>query len=257
MRFSEANLSGEFLHHEGGISSQCEKVLDLFKESDEVVQTGRNVLKKVEFEGRECVVKAFRVPSFPQNYIYGMFAKSKAEKSYTHAQKLLDLGFQTPAPVGYFEYCSEGKLEASYYVCAYAEGVRTLFDIYHERKNLERGLMQNFMAYSQALHAKGVLHRDFNLKNILVSAVEGGHEFSLVDINRITWYDELPLEKAMESLSRLPFEAELRASMLAHYAELADVDVSRCETLLSQSVVKTQRYFRNKRRLRKIFPKKK
>ena len=257
MSFSEANLSGEFLHHKGDVSVLCEKVLNIYKDSDEVVQSGRNVLKKVEFERRTCVVKAFRVPSFPQDYIYGLFAKSKAQKSYSHAQKLLDLGFQTPAPVGYFEYCSGGRLEASYYVCEYAEGVRTLFDIYHERMDLERDLMQDFMAYSQALHVKGILHRDFNLKNILVSTMEGEHKFSLVDINRITWYDKLPLEKAMKSLSRLPFEAELRSSMLAHYAQLAGVDVSRCETLLNQSIGKTQRYFRNKRRLRKVFPKKK
>ena len=129
MSFSEDSLSGEFLQHEGDLVSQCERVLGLFEDSDEVVQAGRNVLKMVELEGRQCVVKAFRVPSFPQNYIYGLFAKSKAEKSYNNAQKLLELGFDTPLPMGYFEYSSEGKLKASYYVCEYAEGVRTLFDI--------------------------------------------------------------------------------------------------------------------------------
>ncbi len=256
MSFSKHSLSGEFLHNKATLTSLCEVILDLFEQSDEIVQAGRNTLKKVTFEGRDCVVKAFRIPSVPQNYSYGMLAKSKAKKSYDNGQKLLELGLLTPAPVGYFEYRSGGKLMASYYICEYAADVETLHDIRHREDGLNANLMEDFARYCYQLHSKGILHRDFNPKNILISENERGTAFSIVDINRITWYQKLSLEKAMESLSRLPFDGEIRTSILEKYAELSGVDVKRCQNLLNRSQQKTQRYFRNKRRLRKIFPKK-
>lgn len=257
MSSTKHSLSGEFLHDKENLICQSEVILDLFKQSKEVVQAGRNTLKRVDFETGDCVVKAFRIPSFPQNYSYGLLAKSKAKKSYDNGQKLLELGLRTPAPVGYFEYRSGGKLKASYYVCEYAADVVTLHDLWYREKSLDSKLIEEFASYCHRLHSQGVLHRDFNPKNILISEEEGGTEFSLVDINRITWYKDLPLGKAMESLSRLPFDGEIRASILEKYAELSGVDVERCQKLLNKSQQKTQRYFRNKRRLRKVFPKKK
>lgn len=256
MSINSSSPTGEFSSNKGNLSLQCESIIKKFTESDEIVQTGRNTLKKVTFEGCICVVKAFFIPRFPQNFSYGILSTSKAKKSYDNAKKLLKLGFQTPEPIGYFEYRSGGKLRASYYICKYATKTQTLNSFLNDDTQPSKELIQQFAKFCHCLHINGILHRDFNPKNILVSQTDRIRKFDLVDINRITWSKALSLKQSMASLSRLPFSESTRNLMLEHYASIAGERLEQCRSLLKKSEWKNQRYFRNKKRLRKLFPKK-
>jgi len=259
MTSSTSTPTGEFASQKD-LLHLSEAVQSQFEKSDEIIQKGRNTLKKVNFEGIDCVVKAFFIPRFPQNFGYGLFFNSKAKKSYNNGNKLLKLGFSTPKPVGYFEYRSGGKLRASYYICEFASDTQTLDVILKNLEELgkdaDEDLIQQFSAFCYKLHKHGILHRDFNPKNILISDQNGVKDFALVDINRITWLKSMPLEKCMASLSRLPFSDQTKSLMLKHYSKLAGVEIDQCLTLLDKAERKTEAYFRNKRRLRKWFPKK-
>jgi len=257
MSSSHPSLSGKFSTPPESFNTQCDKIVALYEESNDIVQAGRNTLKKIHFEGVACVTKSFRKPSFPQNFSYGLFAKSKANKSYHNAEKLNNLGFLSPIPIGYFEYRTGGKLTRSYYICEYEAETQTLQAILEKEAILDANLIQQFAEYSHALHSKGILHRDFNPKNILVGKKEDTYTFSLVDINRITWFSKLSLKQSMQSLSRLPFNDTTKKNLLTHYAKIAQFDFDQCYALLNKSEAQTQRYFRNKKRFRKIFPKRK
>jgi len=257
MSASSLNLSESFTKTKKNSTELCEKILRLFDGSKDVIQAGRNTLKLITLDNDQCVIKAFRVPTFPQNYSYGLISKSKAEKSFRNATKLINLGFLSPKPIGYFEYRSQGKMLNSYYLCKFEEGSQTLADMLDADPTLDDDLIQQFAEYSFNLHDKGVLHRDFNPNNILISQVDSKYSFSLVDINRITWFKKLSLQQSMQSLARLPLDDEVIDKLLHHYASKAQVNLDQCHSLLNQSRVKTQRYFRNKKRFRKIFPKRK
>lgn len=256
MSLTSPALTGEFISKKKEFSQQCEIIKKSYIKSDQILQAKRNTLKKVNFEGNDCVVKAFSIPHFPQNYSYGTFSKSKAKKSYDNAKKLLELGFHTPAPVGYFEYRTGFKLRASFYICNFAANTETLQTLLDKDDPLSPELIQQFAEFCHHLHLKGILHRDFNPKNILISNNDGVRKFSLVDINRITWSGPLSLDQSMASLSRLPFSESTRTLILENYANLAGVSLEECQKLLRKYHFKTQRYFRNKKRFRKIFPKK-
>ncbi|MGJ8656376.1 MAG: lipopolysaccharide kinase InaA family protein [Akkermansiaceae bacterium] len=257
MSLTSPTLSGEFTPSNGSFTQQCDSVTKLFQDSTEIVQKGRNTLKKITYQDTTCVVKAFFIPRFPQNYSYGTFSKSKAKKSYDNAKKLLQLGFSTPAPIGYFEYRSAFKLRASYYICKFANGTQTMHQLLDHPSPPSQEFIKQFAQFCRNLHLKGILHRDFNPKNILISDNKGVKDFSLVDINRITWSAPLSLEKSIGSLARLPFDDATRNLLLEHYAKLANADIITCQTILKKAEWKTQRYFRNKARFRKIFPKRK
>ena len=67
-------------------------------------------------------VKQFGTPSFPNNFIYGKLRKSKARRSFEHAHRLLQLGFDTPLPYAYIEIYRRNALgipmlRRSYYIC--------------------------------------------------------------------------------------------------------------------------------------------
>ena len=231
-------------------------VIEAFNNSTEILRASRNTLKVISFEGVACVVKAFKKPSFPQNYTYGLFSDSKAKKSYNNAKTILEKGFSTPKPIGYFEKRNAGKLIESYYLCEYAREAVTLQEIYTSSKTLPEQFIEKFATFCAELHVQGVLHRDFNLLNILVTDADRNPSFALVDINRITWYNSLTLKQAMRSMSRIRFKPHLEERFLTKYAKYRDLDPTLCQALLKREKLKTKRYFQNKKNLRKIFPKK-
>jgi len=254
---SRHRVNGKFSTTPNSLPQYCEEILLMFNDSEEIIQAGRNTLKLIHLDEIPCVIKAFRIPKFPQNYSYGLVAKSKAQKSFNNASKLIELGFLSPKPIGYFEYTSMGKIINSYYLCEYESDIQTLDEMLAETPTLNSSLIKQFAEYSYRLHQKGVHHRDFNPKNILINTKANAYTFSLVDINRITWFEKLSLKQSMYSLARLPFNDEVKNELLNHYAKIAKVDLDQCQSLLNSSIAKTERYFRNKKRFRKIFPKRK
>ncbi len=249
------NYRGKFISEKTDFQEQCDAIIDLNKNPDEVLRASRNTIHVIHYEGQPCVVKSFKIPSFPQNYSYGLFVKSKAQKSYDNASRLLELGFNTPAPVGYFEACKAGKLTTSYYLSDFHDaGIR--LDQLIKENTLTAAIIEDLAAYSYRLHKNGVFHRDFNPTNLLLTSGEQGTEFSIVDINRITWSQPLSKKASMSALSRLGLRGESRDRFLAHYAKISGIPEAECHEFLELAEQKTQLYFKNKKRLRLLFPKK-
>lgn len=72
-----------------------------------VIHQGRNELRKMEYNGKEYVIKSFHSPHLINRFVYGIFRPSKAKRSYDHAEMLLKIGVDTPQPVGYMNIRSE------------------------------------------------------------------------------------------------------------------------------------------------------
>jgi len=142
-------FTGKFCADAADFQQQCSEILEKFQDSSDVLRASRNTLKNVVFGGKTCVVKAFKKPSFPQNYSYGLFSDSKAKKSYNNAHTLIEKGFSTPAPIGYFEHREAGKLTVSYYICEYAESTETLKAIFDEENQFSESLIEQFAKFSR------------------------------------------------------------------------------------------------------------
>ena len=71
-----------------------------FNDSQEVLQQGRNTIKKLAIWDQELVVKSFKVPNAFQGFIYKFLRKSKAQRSFEYASSLISKGIDTPKPIG-------------------------------------------------------------------------------------------------------------------------------------------------------------
>lgn len=60
-----------------------------------VIHQGRNELRKMEYNGKEYVIKSFHSPHLINRFVYGIFRPSKAKRSYDHAEMLLKIGVGT------------------------------------------------------------------------------------------------------------------------------------------------------------------
>ena len=81
-----------------------------------VIHQGRNELRKMEYNGKEYVIKSFHSPHLINRFVYGIFRPSKAKRSYDHAEMLLKIGVGTPQPVGYMNIRSGLLFDKSYYL---------------------------------------------------------------------------------------------------------------------------------------------
>lgn len=156
--------------------------------AEKIYGGSRNSIYRLEVEGLgEVSIKEFRVPRFPNNYVYCGLRGSKARRSYEHALRLLEEGIQTPEPYGYIEVRSGliPSLGRSYYICAHTPYL-PIRDWEEHPESVEatarcigRGLAR--------LHRAGILHRDFSRGNVLIVTDSDGNpaDISLLDLNRM------------------------------------------------------------------------
>ena len=104
-----------------------------------VIHQGRNELRKMEYNGKEYVIKSFHSPHLINRFVYGIFRPSKAKRSYDHAEMLLKIGVGTPQPVGYMNIRSGLLFDKSYYISLLSTCPYHLRQPVHTAIRLRRG----------------------------------------------------------------------------------------------------------------------
>ena len=69
-----------------------------------VIHQGRNELRKMEYNGKEYVIKSFHSPHLINRFVYGIFRPSKAKRSYDHAVNAAENRCRHSATGGIYEY---------------------------------------------------------------------------------------------------------------------------------------------------------
>ncbi|OHD94670.1 MAG: hypothetical protein A2019_04965 [Sulfurimonas sp. GWF2_37_8] len=174
-------LNQKYPHFENNLLN----IKNIFKNSQESIHKARNELKIVELEGIKCVVKSFKVPHFINQIAYTFCREGKAKKSYQNAIKLMELGVNTPEPIGIIEFFEGGLLCESYFISMYEPYDFTIREVFHHKVNTYAEILKEFAAFTYSIHQKGVWHTDYSLGNILVTLEKESFKFSLVDINRM------------------------------------------------------------------------
>ncbi|MGY0392980.1 lipopolysaccharide kinase InaA family protein [Bizionia sp. KMM 8389] len=213
----------------------------------------RNSLKLFDLHGQTVNVKSFKVPNFINQVAYRFFRKSKAQRSYEYANRLLSLGIGTPQPIAYYEYKTPFLFKNSYYVSAHLP-----YDLTYRELTFDfnmphyEAILRAFTAFTYQLHEAGVHFLDHSPGNTLIQLNNGDYKFYLVDLNRMN-FGPMDFETRIKNFARLTTHKSMVAIMSDAYAKLSGYDYDAVYNVMWGETEAFQNRFQRKRRLKNKF----
>lgn len=216
-------LAEKYRHLESSLS-------DVAKLSDagETIYQARNKVSVTRLDEIALNIKAFKIPNIVNQLAYSTIRKSKAERSFFYAHKVIEAGFLTPAPVCFVEKHSGLLLKESYYVSVHEEFDGMLRELNYGTFDEHAALIKAFGLYTAQLHDAGILHIDYSPGNILYKKIDGEYSFYLVDLNRMKFAVDITAEAACRNFRRLWGSNEMLACFVEIYANARGFDKAYC-----------------------------
>lgn len=201
----------------------------------DVIHNRRNELRVMNIDaGPSVVVKSFAVPNFINRIVYGIFRKSKAQRSFEYAKRLDKLGIKTPMPVAYYTERCGLLFSSSFYVSLQSQCRYTFYDVISDLHLPNRDVYLRYLGEFVAnMHLNGVYPLDFSGGNILIDMVDGKPYIELVDLNRMA-FGEVDIYKGCCGFERLNLEPEALSIVARQYAISRGFDEHLCIALVKK-----------------------
>jgi len=211
----------------------------------------RNSIKLFDLDNQLVNIKSFQIPNVFNKIAYKFLRKSKAQRSFEYAEKLLDLGIGTPQPIAYYEDSNVLFFGRSYYVSehidcdlTYRELIRDLNYSNHEK------ILREFTKFTYKLHENNVYFLDHSPGNTLIKEDNDEYKFYLVDLNRMQ-FKSLSFHERIQNFERLTIHKSMVKIMSEEYAKLIDRPYNEVFNLMWKCTQDYQQKFHNKRKLKK------
>ncbi|WP_435577663.1 lipopolysaccharide kinase InaA family protein [Gilvibacter sp.] len=241
-------IAEPFLDHQKEVLScvlQFEQEGELFGDGE------RNEIRLFDALGMRVNVKRFKNPNIVNTWVYRYIRPSKAERSFTYAEKLIKLGVGTPKPIAFAENKYWNGLKDSYYLSEHLECDLTYRELVHDANYPDHEvILQAFTRFTFKLHESGVLFKDHSPGNTLIKKTADGYEFFLVDLNRMEFKTLSKAERILNFARLTPVEDMVRV-MSDEYAALAGYDAQDTFEQMWGHVSRFQHKYHRKRRLKK------
>lgn len=228
----------------------------LFSRQGHTIHKARNELKTMQLQELSCVVKAFKVPNWLNQFVYVYIRNSKAYKSFHNAMKLQALNVATPTPIGFIEFFKFGLLKESFFISKEFPYDFTMAHVRDENPHDKKAILEAFATFTYEIHQKGVWHVDYSGGNILISRTENGYNFSLVDINRMK-FRSISHYEGLENFNKMWFDEVSLTIIATAYAKLADLDIEKAIQEILIHDRKLKQHVLRRRQLKAFFKGKK
>lgn len=229
---------------------KLEALISQFGQKGTLFSEDRNTIKNFDFEGRKITIKSFKIPNLVNKIVYRFFRKSKAQRSFEYASKLLEMNVGTPHPIAYAE---DKRLlfNKSYYACDLLHCNLTYRDLVEDPKYAgETEILTAFTQFTYSLHEKGIHFLDHSPGNTLIVEEKQGYGFYLVDLNRME-FKPMDYATRIKNFSRLTPKKGMVVIMATEYARLAGYDVQKTIVDMWSATEDFQQQFQRKKRLKK------
>ena len=237
-----------FIKHQAKISS----FINDFSTSGKLLgNEKRNSVKLFELDTQTINIKSFKIPNFFNKIAYKFLRKSKAQRSFEYAEKLLSLDIGTPHPIAYYESSNGLFFGKSYYVSehinydlTYRELIRDLNYPDHE------SILRAFTRFTFKLHENNVYFLDHSPGNTLIEKEGDNYNFYLVDLNRMQ-FKSLSFKERVQNFERLTIHEYMVKVMSEEYAKLINKPYQEVFDLMWKLTREYQEKFHHKRKLKK------
>lgn len=210
----------------------------------------RNSLKLFKLGDKVLNVKSFRIPNLINQIAYKFFRKSKAQRSFEYANRLMDLDIGTPQPIAYYEFETWLLFKKSYYISeqlncdlTYRELTLDLNYPNHEK------ILRAFTRFTFQLHEKQVNFLDHSPGNTLIRTVGNDYEFYLVDLNRME-FKPLNFEERVKNFAKLTTHKSMIEVMSDEYAKCCNKPYEDVFNIMWNTTEAFQRKFWRRRRIK-------
>ncbi|MDG1728400.1 MAG: Kdo domain containing protein [Algibacter sp.] len=230
--------------------TEIDGFIESFGTSGESIKDKRNKLKLFNLNDVVVNIKSFKVPNLLNKIGYNFFRKSKAQRSFEYANKLLELGIGSPQPIAFYEFPSVFFFKSSYYVSEHQKYDLTFRELSHnaDYPNHEN-LLRAFTRFTHELHEKEVLFLDHSPGNTLISITSDGYDFSLVDLNRMI-FKPLSFNERIKNFERLTPHKHIVEIMSDEYAKISGKSFDHVFTQMWKATQEFQYKFNRKKRLK-------
>ena len=225
------------------IESQLRTLLVQDSPSGEILCDARNLIVRTRIGNTDLVIKRYGRPYFFNRIAYTLFRKSKPERAYLNAQRLLAMGYSTPRAIAYATHHSGGLYDYGTFICPYCP-YPTVASAVADPDALPKELLDALAAYTAQMHQDGIYFYDYNLGNILYDCSDGTYRFTLIDCNRINFYaTPISFHKCVSVLYCLNFSPEQYIYFMCKYAHYRNVNwkIISGAVLLKQELSLTRR----------------
>lgn len=216
--------------------------------------TSRNLIKIIAVYDKDFTIKSFKIPNLINQIAYRFFRKSKAQRSFEYATRLLELGIGTPAPVVYELHLNWIAFKKSYYVSEYIDydltyrELTTDFSISDHEK-----ILRAFTRFTFQLHQNGINFLDHSPGNTLICRKGEGYQFYLVDLNRMK-FQKMDFNSRIKNFAKLTIHKSIVRIMSNEYARCSGYNEDGIFELMWKYTQEFQsRYHRRRRIKQKIF----
>ena len=226
--------------------------IDSFKTSGvQFGEAGRNTIKLFDLDGEQINIKSFKVPNFINQVVYNFFRKSKAQRSFEYATKLLNLGIGTPTPIAFCERPSIFLFKSSYYISQHLNCDLTYREL---TTNLDYpdsdSIIRAFTRFTYDLHQKGVNFLDHSPGNTLITKTGDSYHFSIVDLNRMK-FGEMDFNTRIKNFAKLTIHKTIIEIMSYEYAKCSNADFDTIFKLMWKNTESFQMKSKQKSMLKK------
>ncbi|WP_405296268.1 lipopolysaccharide kinase InaA family protein [Algibacter sp. Ld11] len=211
----------------------------------------RNTIKISKIDNVALNIKSFKVPNIINQVVYSFFRKSKAQRSFEYAEKLMELQVGTPKPLAYFEYKTPLLFKNSFYISEQLDCDLTYRELIHDFNYPDYdNILRAFTRFTFNLHEKGVHFLDHSPGNTLIKKKGDGYDFYLVDLNRMN-FGELDFETRMKNFARLTKYKQMVEVMSDEYAKCIAKDYDTVFNAMWKEVETFRAKFTRKKALKK------
>ncbi|MCA0931561.1 lipopolysaccharide kinase InaA family protein [Lutimonas saemankumensis] len=231
-----------------------DKVLEIvasFSHSGKTYWEKRNTIKVFDTEFGKWNVKSFQVPHLINRFAYKYVRKSKARRSFEHAEILLSKGILTPRPIAYVEFSNPVGLTNSFYVSENLEYDFNFEKVIDPHFPDRDNILRQFTRFTFQLHENKIHHFDHSKGNTLMCVKEYGlYDFYLIDLNRMR-FEEMSYEMRIDNFNRLSLTEDMIPIIGKEYASLIGKDADKVTEDIRKSCQKFHDFTLRKSRWKK------